>query len=156
MFPLSCSLASLVLVLCLAAFISFVLQIVTFDEEPLITSNVTANYPPPDLDPVVLDDKLNHLMWFMQVSDTHLSIYFDPKRMPDLKRLCTEVVDVIKPSVVLATGDLTDARTPGPFGSEQHEREWQMYQEVIRDTNVTAKTVWLDIRGNHDVGTSPI
>lgn len=50
----------------------------------------------------------------------------------------------------MATGDLTDARTKGPMGSRQYEEEWQMYSDVIKSSNVTKKTLWLDVRGNHD------
>ncbi|RWS29515.1 hypothetical protein B4U80_11084, partial [Leptotrombidium deliense] len=84
------------------------------------------------------------------ISDIHLSKYFDPKRKPDFFKFCTEVVDAIKPSVVLATGDLTDSRTKDPLGSTQYEEEWISYADVLKTSGVTNKTVWLDIRGNHD------
>lgn len=87
---------------------------------------------------------------FFQISDLHLSVHFDPTRKPDFYRFCTEVVDTIKPSVILATGDLTDARTRGPMGSKQYEEEWRMYADVIKQSNVTKKAAWLDMRGNHD------
>ena len=128
-------------------------QVVDFEDEPsnALTANISNNFPSADQDTLIIGDGIKHTMWFMQVSDTHLSIYFDQTRKPDLMRLCTDVVDIIKPSLVLATGDLTDARSRGPLGSLQNEAEWKMYQEVIRESNVTKKVPWLDIRGNHDV-----
>lgn len=48
-----------------------------------------------------------------------------------------------------ASGDLTDSRSKSPLGSGQFEQEWIWYQEVLQSTNVTNKTAWLDIRGNH-------
>lgn len=97
-----------------------------------------------------LDDSPNHLMWFLQISDIHISMYLDPARVPQLIEFCNRTVDIIAPSVVLASGDLTDAKTSNFLGSKQHEEEWRWYHEVLRDTNVQNKTVWLDIRGNHD------
>jgi hypothetical protein len=40
---------------------------------------------------------------FLQISDLHLSIHHDPKRMGDLLELCVELKD-IDPAVVLITG----------------------------------------------------
>ena len=48
-----------------------------------------------------------------------------------------------------STGDLTDAKLPDRTGSQQYEQEWQIYDNIIRETGITNKTVWLDIRGNH-------
>ncbi|XP_055598866.1 transmembrane protein 62-like [Uranotaenia lowii] len=97
-----------------------------------------------------LDDKPNQLMWFLQISDIHISLYLDPSRVPHLIEFCNRTVDIIRPSVVLASGDLTDAKTANFLGSQQHEQEWRWYRDVLRDTNVLNKTTWLDIRGNHD------
>lgn len=87
---------------------------------------------------------------YKQISDLHLSVNFDPKRGPDFEIFCTEIVDAVKPSVVLATGDITDARTKGAMGSQQFIDEWIMYSDIINRTGVLSKTLWLDLRGNHD------
>ncbi|GFR22426.1 transmembrane protein 62 [Trichonephila clavata] len=96
------------------------------------------------------DGRLQHLMWFLQISDLHLSLFKDQSRGSDLKTFCSDTVSVIQPSVVLATGDLVDARTADLLGSRQYVEEWRMYQQILYDTGVTANTTWLDIRGNHD------
>ena len=147
----TCSICFTVLFLCIVAFVSIIFQLVDLDNEQpnAITANLPNNYPSADQDTLIIGDGIEHTMWFMQVSDTHLSVYFDQTRKPDLMRLCTEVIDIVKPSLVLATGDLTDARSR-ILGSHQNEQEWKMYQDVIRDSNVTKKVPWLDIRGNHD------
>lgn len=48
----------------------------------------------------------------------------------------------------MASGDLTDAKDSNHLGSRQYEREWRIYRDIVRDAE--SKTVWLDIRGNHD------
>ncbi|EAT47735.1 AAEL001191-PA [Aedes aegypti] len=100
--------------------------------------------------PLKLDDDPRHVMWFLQISDIHISLYKDPSRVPHLIEFCNRTVDIIRPSVVLASGDLTDAKTANFLGSKQHEQEWRWYRDVLKDTNVLSKTTWLDIRGNHD------
>lgn len=55
----------------------------------------------------------------------------------------------IEPSVVLATGDLTDAKAKDNLGSSQVKAEWVYYHNIIEETGVSEETVWLDIRGNH-------
>jgi len=90
------------------------------------------------------------LMWFAQVTDMHLSIFRDPKRAPELERLCAWMQTVVKPPVVVASGDLTDAKTPDLVGSRQFVEEWNFYQKVVQTCLSGSNTVWLDIRGNHD------
>ncbi len=52
---------------------------------------------------------LDGLVWFIHVSDIHISKFQDPGRIDDLDRFCHKNVDLVKPEVVLVTGDLTDA-----------------------------------------------
>lgn len=109
----------------------------------------------------------DHLMWFVQVStlslfpqalpntfyvcqvsDIHFSIYRDPDRVTEFTDLLRNTITPIRPAVVIASGDLTDAREG--LGSVQHEKEWQMYYETVKTSGILEHTTWLDIRGNHD------
>ncbi|MCL4116407.1 UNVERIFIED_CONTAM: hypothetical protein GTU68_024498, partial [Idotea baltica] len=85
-----------------------------------------------------------------QISDLHLSIFHDEGRVTSFKKFASETVSIIKPSVVLASGDLTDAKTIDMLGSRQYIKEWTSYNDVLTESGVKNKTVWLDIRGNHD------
>lgn len=56
---------------------------------------------------------------------------------------------MIRPSVVLATGDLTDAKDSDHLGSRQYLKEWRIYHDTVVESGVRNITTWLDIRGNH-------
>ncbi|KRT85365.1 hypothetical protein AMK59_726 [Oryctes borbonicus] len=99
---------------------------------------------------IPMSDTPDHLIWFLQISDIHISIFRDPSRITEFKEFCDQTVDVIQPSLVLASGDLTDAKTSDNIGSKQVLEEWVHYRNILHECNIEEKTLWLDIRGNHD------
>jgi len=62
-----------------------------------------------------------------------------------------QALGTIKPEFVLATGDLTDAKSRSKITSMQHEEEWKLYFEALQKRGILErKDFWLDLRGNHD------
>lgn len=62
------SIATVLLVLCVASTISFLLQVVNFelDEEHGGAAGAKhGNYPPAELDATVVGDKADHVMWYV-------------------------------------------------------------------------------------------
>ena len=76
----------------------------------------------------------SRLFWFVQLSDIHISQFWDPGRQADLRRFCLEWLPVIRPKVVLVTGDLTDAKDVDFVGSEQYPEEWKQYYAAVADS----------------------
>ncbi|XP_024218565.1 transmembrane protein 62 isoform X2 [Halyomorpha halys] len=99
---------------------------------------------------LTIGDSFDHLMWFVQVSDLHLSQFRDKTRGISLLELCDFTFKHIDPSLILATGDLTDGFTINRFASLQFQEEWIMYKEILNKCSTVKKIPWLDIRGNHD------
>ncbi|XP_018565162.1 transmembrane protein 62 [Anoplophora glabripennis] len=99
---------------------------------------------------IKITDTPDNLIWFLQISDLHISIFRDPFRITEFREFCHYTLDAIKPRVVLASGDLTDAKTKDAIGSDQFEGEWKYYRDILAEAHVKRKTLWLDIRGNHD------
>lgn len=88
-------------------------------------------------------------MFLTKISDIHISIFHDLSRTTEFEDFCLRTVNTIKPKVVLASGDLTDAKHKNNMGSGQYEQEWIAYKNTLDKCNIKNKTIWLDIRGNH-------
>ncbi|XP_058792329.1 transmembrane protein 62-like [Phymastichus coffea] len=145
------TLAILMLVLMLSVFVANVANFIDVDSYVLDDINEATTSTkwskPKKYD---IGDSPDHLLWFLQITDLHLSIFRDATRVPEFKEFCDITVGSIKPEVVLASGDLTDAKTSDRVGSRQFLEEWLHYKKTLDDSKVTEKTTWLDVRGNHD------
>lgn len=116
-----------------------------------LNNKYIANQTVINQDDLLIDNKTSNIFWFIHLSDTHLSYFQDKDRKSDLIKFCSTVIPMIKPTVLLLTGDITDARTRLPLGSDQYRDEWLMYQEVREKCmKANPNLIWLDIKGNHD------
>lgn len=84
-----------------------------------------------------------------------MSKWKEPERATDFFEFCSTTVNTIKPEVVIASGDLTDAKNQFILGSDQYIEEWKAYHNVLEDTGISNKTIYMDIRGNHDTFNVP-
>ncbi|KAE8751912.1 hypothetical protein FOCC_FOCC001389 [Frankliniella occidentalis] len=139
----------LILISSFSIFIASISDIISVNIEA-IEANANERQIVPDGAGLVMSNSPDNLMWFLQVSDTHISIFRDPTRLSDLQSFCRLTIPAIKPTVVLASGDLTDAKASDNMGSTQYEQEWIYYRNLIDKCNLGNHTTWLDIRGNHD------
>eukprot|EP00768_Dysnectes_brevis_P007346 gnl/Dysnectes_brevis/616_a681_1250.p1 GENE.gnl/Dysnectes_brevis/616_a681_1250~~gnl/Dysnectes_brevis/616_a681_1250.p1 ORF type:complete len:726 (+),score=167.85 gnl/Dysnectes_brevis/616_a681_1250:645-2822(+) len=86
------------------------------------------------------------ILYFIQVSDLHLSAYVPPDHTELLfNRMTKEVLGVIKPWAVVATGDLTNG-----WPIERPE-EWSLYRRLLGRNQLLDPIYWCDMPGNHDM-----
>lgn len=138
--------ALLVLTGFLAIVLGSIFRATTIDED-------IYRYPPAKTfdDNVIIGDRPTDLVWFLQVSDLHLSNRGSFERISDFEEFANTYADIFKPDAVLVTGDITDGKANGSvFATDQQIDEWQAYHRAVTNSKVTQKTAWLDVRGNHD------
>lgn len=100
-----------------------------------------------------LGDTNDNMMHFMHVSDIHVSKYRDHGCLAHLRHFLVNEMQLVGPELVVATGDLTDAKAHNRLTSLQHREEWIAYHELLQDSGVLNKkngNFWFDQRGNHD------
>ena len=91
----------------------------------------------------------------VQVSDLHLNDR-DACPLETFRTLLHRVLPLIRPAVVLVTGDLTNGKVPRGFGaaSAQLESEWRQYARALEEARqagvLTDDLLWVDLPGNHD------
>ncbi|UXI16738.1 retinol dehydrogenase 11-like [Sarcoptes scabiei] len=139
----------LLLVLLLSVLIAIFFNLINTDGDYNHTFQVNRNKILNDH--ILIDDKNTNIFWFIHLSDTHFSCFREKNRKSDLINYCKNILPIINPSVLILTGDITDARSRYPLGSDQYHQEWLMYREVMAEClKYNPKMKWLDIRGNHD------
>lgn len=138
-----------ILFLCLNFLIIFGLVLPKIYNSILPLSNVQMDMESKDT--LVPGDKLDNLFHFAHVSDTHYSA-FVPERKTNFERFLTIMKDVVKPEVLIHTGDITDGEgNPLIWRVQQYEKEWKDYHEsLLKFSHVFNTTNYHDVRGNHD------
>ncbi|KAK6928988.1 Calcineurin-like phosphoesterase domain, ApaH type [Dillenia turbinata] len=92
------------------------------------------------------------VIWVVQLSDLHFSVHH-PDRALDFRTIVGPTLSMINPSLVLITGDLTDGKSKDMLTMKQDKHEWIEYQQVMDDVIRTSrldKSIFYDLRGNHD------
>ncbi|XP_065874546.1 putative metallophosphoesterase At3g03305 [Euphorbia lathyris] len=92
------------------------------------------------------------VIWAVQLSDLHFSVHH-PDRALDFKKIIAPTLQMINPSLVLITGDLTDGKSEDLLTMKQNEDEWLEYENVMKDVvrrSGLDKEIFYDLRGNHD------
>ncbi|KAI8344405.1 Metallo-dependent phosphatase-like protein [Chlamydoabsidia padenii] len=99
------------------------------------------------IDDTLLSDDPSKLFYFIQVSDLHISKF--RSQTERFLHFVQSALPVIRPSFVVVTGDLTDAKDVQDIKTRQYEEEWQLYHNAI-EQGTTGDFSWYDMRGNHD------
>lgn len=92
------------------------------------------------------------IVWVVQLSDLHFSVH-NPERADDFKEFIGPALAMIKPSLVLVTGDLTDGKSKDLLTMKQDEKEWKEYQNTLKhviERSGLDESIFYDLKGNHD------
>jgi len=90
------------------------------------------------------------LLWFIHASDTHVGTS-GTTDSTNLQWLVSQARNVINPSFIVVTGDLTDSTNGNIFGypNGPYQDEWDQYRNILSSNGVDANN-YFDIPGNHD------
>eukprot|EP00727_Mastigamoeba_balamuthi_P005459 m51a1_g1532 hypothetical protein (1449) ;mRNA; r:514220-523234 len=90
-----------------------------------------------------------HAVRFVQVSDVH--VHRGARRaLEALRAVVEEVVPVVGPRFVLATGDLVCGRSAQGL-PQQHLSEWRQYAGLLAEHGLLNASFWVETLGNHDM-----
>ncbi|KAL7583552.1 putative metallophosphoesterase At3g03305 [Lactuca sativa] len=92
------------------------------------------------------------VVWIVQLSDLHFSVH-RPERASEFQKFMGSTLSMINPSLVFITGDLTDGKSKDLLTMKQNEEEWIEYQNTMENVinkSGLDKSIFYDLRGNHD------
>ncbi|ORZ08947.1 Metallo-dependent phosphatase-like protein [Absidia repens] len=118
---------------------------------PQDIGSLTTEIENPLIDDTLLSDEPSNLFYFIQVSDLHISKF--RSQTERFLHFVQSVLPVVRPSFVVVTGDLTDAKDVGDIKTVQYEEEWMLYKNAIDQGTTNGQEnglPWYDMRGNHD------
>ena len=92
----------------------------------------------------------NEIFWFIHASDLHIGMS-GSNDTTRLQWLVTTARNVIQPSFIVATGDLTDSTNGNWLGipNGPYQAEWDQYKAIV-DGAGAGPDFFYDIPGNHD------
>jgi hypothetical protein len=90
------------------------------------------------------------LMWFIHASDIHVGTSGSTDTT-NLQWLATTAMNVIAPSFIVVSGDLTDSTNGNIFGypNGPYQAEWDAYKTILGNAGADA-SFYFDLPGNHD------
>ncbi|CAO3600628.1 unnamed protein product [Absidia cylindrospora] len=118
---------------------------------PQDIASLTTENENPLIDDTLLSDDPSNLFYFIQVSDLHISKF--RSQTERFLHFVKSALPVVRPSFVVVTGDLTDAKDVGDIKTVQYEEEWMLYKNAIDQGTTNGQDgglPWYDMRGNHD------
>jgi hypothetical protein len=90
------------------------------------------------------------VLWFIHASDIHMGTSGSTDST-NLGWLVSQAKNVINPSFIVVTGDLTDSTNGNFLGypNGPYQTEWDQYKNILSSNGVDA-SFYFDIPGNHD------
>lgn len=90
------------------------------------------------------------LFWFLQISDIHMGTR-GSQDSQNLQWIVNEAKNIINPTFIVASGDLTDSTDGNILGwpNGPYQAEWDEYKSILNSAGVTP-SFYYDIPGNHD------
>jgi hypothetical protein len=90
------------------------------------------------------------VLWFIHASDIHIGTS-GSKDSTNLGWLVGQAKNIINPSFIVVTGDLTDSTNGNIFGypNGPYQAEWDQYKGILGSNGVDA-SFYFDVPGNHD------
>jgi hypothetical protein len=90
------------------------------------------------------------VFWFIQTSDVHVGAS-GTQDSSNLQWIVTTAKNVINPSFIVVTGDLTDSTNGNLFGypNGPYQAEWTQYATILSNAGMD-DTFYFDLPGNHD------
>ncbi|MBN1414527.1 MAG: metallophosphoesterase [Bacteroidales bacterium] len=94
--------------------------------------------------------KNDRIFWFIHISDIHIGTK-GTQDSSNLQWIVTDAKNIIEPSFIVASGDLTDSTNGNLFGYPDgpHYEEWNEYRGILNAAGIDS-SFYYDIPGNHD------
>ena len=96
----------------------------------------------------VINTSNRNIVYFVQISDIHIQMDL-PHTITNFDKFCNETMELVKPSFLMATGDLVEAQDLPKGQHEQDPREYEVVNQTIAKYNLTEQ--FFATIGNHEM-----